>query len=253
MGVRVADDDGTAVVTHRTGEDFGSGGRELGGQHDQRAVPGYLLVFIAIVFGATIAAADLEDGTLRDEEARDVDRLGQEAAAVLAEIHDEGLHAHRLEFVDQLLDISRGARARAVGIFTVERREVDDAEQQRAIAVGDFEGLGGGHLADELDLVALENDRLAAASGHVDKQADGRTLLTADAADGLREAHADDIFHLATRALADRDNLVSRLGLTGEVEWATGEDVLDDADPVFVRERRPDAHERVAHRDLELL
>ena len=190
-----------------------------------------------------MAVADLEDGAFRDEEPGDVDRLGEEAAAVLAEIHDEGLHAHRLELIDELLDVGRRTGAGAVGVLAVERRKVDDAEEQRAIAVRDFEGLSGGHLADELDLVALEHDRLAAASGHIDEEADGGTLLAANAADGLREAHADDVFHLAGSTLADGDNLIPRLGLSGEVERPPGKDILDDADPIFVRERRPDAHE----------
>ena len=73
---------------------------------------------------------------------------------------------------------------KALGAWIVDTHFADDdAEEQRAIPVRDFEGLSGGHLADELDLIALEHDRLPAASGHIDEEADGRALLAADAAE----------------------------------------------------------------------
>ena len=198
-----------------------------------------------------MAVAHLEHRALRDEEAGDIDGLIEQAAAVLPEIHDDGLDAHRLQLDEQLLDVGGRAGAGAVLVLAVEGRQFDDAEQGGAAGGGDFDGLGRGHLADELDLVALERDGLAAASRHVDEEADGRTLLAADTADGLGETHADDVFHLAVRILADRDDLVTRLHLAGEVERAAGEEVFDHAGAVFVGERGADAHERVAHRDLE--
>ena len=153
VGGRISDDDRAAMVAHRAGEDLGGRGGELGGQHDERTVPGHLLVFVAVVFGAALAVTDLEDRAFRDEQARDIDRFGQQAAAVLPQVHDEGLHAEGLELVDQLLDVGGRAGAGAVGILAVERRQVDDAEQHRAVAAGHFEGAGRSHLADELDLV----------------------------------------------------------------------------------------------------
>ena len=199
-----------------------------------------------------MAVAHLEHRALRDEQAGDIDGLVEQAAAVLPEVHDDGLDAHRLELDEQLLDVGGGAGTGAVLVLAVEGGELDDAEEGAAAGGGDFDGLGRGHLADELDLVALERDGLAAAGRHVDEETHGRALLAADTADGLGEAHADDVFHLAVFVLADRDDLVAGLHLAREVERAAREEVLDDAGAVFVGERGADAHERVAHRDLEL-
>ena len=222
MRRHVADDDGAAVIMHRPGEDFGSRCREFGSQHYQRAVPSDFFIFVAIVFGAALAVADLEDGAFGDEQSGNIDGLGEQAAAVFTEVHDKGLHAHLLKFADQLLDVLGRTGAGAVGILTVESGKVDDAECDGGGAIGDVETTGGSHLPDQLDLIAFEHDRLAAAGGHIDKQSDDGSLGTADAGDRLVQAHADDVVHLAFFALANGDDLVAGFNLAGDFQWPAG-------------------------------
>ena len=53
--------------------------------------------------------------------------------------------------------------------------------------------------------------------------------------------------------MADADDLIAGLNLVREVERAAGEDVFHHAVAVFVGQGGADAHERIAHRDLEFL
>ena len=89
----VADDQAAAVVLNRAGENLAGAGAELAGQHDQRAVPGHAALQVVVVLHAAVGVLHLHDRAFVDEQARQVDRLGQRAAAVAAQVEHDGVDA----------------------------------------------------------------------------------------------------------------------------------------------------------------
>ena len=101
VGGAVPDDDGAAVVLQGAGEDLGGRGAETGGQHGERAVITDGGVGVAVHLQAAHRVAHLHDRALVDEEAGEVDSLGEQAAAVAAQVDDEGLDALVLQLADE--------------------------------------------------------------------------------------------------------------------------------------------------------
>ena len=85
----LADDEATAVVLDRAGEDFRRRGRTAVDQHRQRAFPGDAAVAVAFDADAAAGFAHLHDRAAVDEQTGELDRFGQRTAAVVAQVeHD---------------------------------------------------------------------------------------------------------------------------------------------------------------------
>ena len=87
---RVADDQAAAVVLDHAGEDLRGAGAQAVDQDDERAVPGG--PFLVIVQGLDAGGVlHLDHRALVDEQARQRDRLLEQAAAVAAEVDHDGV------------------------------------------------------------------------------------------------------------------------------------------------------------------
>ena len=95
-GAGVADDQAPAVVLDHAGEDLRGAGAQLVDQDDQRAVPGGSFVVVVEVLDAE-DFLDLDDRAGVDEQAGEGLGLLEQAAAVVAQVHDDGVDARRLE------------------------------------------------------------------------------------------------------------------------------------------------------------
>ena len=91
VGGQAADEERPAVVLQRRGDDLGGGGTELADEDNHRAVVADLGVVVLQDLFPTPAVDDLHDGALVDEQAGQLDGLGQQAATVAPEVkHDAG-------------------------------------------------------------------------------------------------------------------------------------------------------------------
>ena len=262
VGMRIADDDGASVVLQGAGDDLGGGGADAVDQHDHglRERDGGIVV----VEGDRAARlADLDDRTGFEEEAGEVDGLGEGSAAVAAQVEDEALDVLGVEFGDEAGDVERGASLRGLGVVAelharIERGQLDVAElARRAVGIdGGLDARGGGLLL-ELDLVAHEHDGLDRVDvvGGDDLDSHGAALGAADEADGLVERPVADVDEFLV-ALRDGDDLVAgdEAGLGRVALGGAAWDDLDDLGGAVVRLKRgADALERKLHVDPEIL
>ena len=109
VGALVADDDGAAVILQRGGDDLRGGGAHLVDHDDERPVVNLARVLRPELVDVAVGAADLHHRLVLDEEAGQVDRLVEQAAAVVAEVEDDAGDVFLLQALDEL-----GARRRAV-------------------------------------------------------------------------------------------------------------------------------------------
>jgi hypothetical protein len=101
----VADDEAPTVVLKRAGENLRGGGAEARGEHGERAIVRDGVVRVAVDVYLTLEIALLHDRALLDEEAGEIDRLGEEATAIATEIDDEGLDAIGLQLADEFSNV----------------------------------------------------------------------------------------------------------------------------------------------------
>ena len=202
---------------------------------------------------------DLHDGAALDERAGEVDRLGERAAAVAAEVEDDALDALLLEVGEDLKHVAAAAAGLGLAALhvRVELGQADDAELALGAArVGDLLHLAFGRLLLEFHLVADDldlADRAAArVGGGEDGQDDLGALLAADLADGLLERQVEDVLGRLV-ALRDRDDLVADLEATVLRGGAAGDEALDLGGAVLARQQRADAEEGQAHGNVEIL
>ena len=143
---------------------------------------------VLIRVDAAIRTLHLHDRSIVDEQAGHVDRFGERAAAVPAEVDHDGVDVLGLEFFEQPADVaggalvSRQAQAGAVHVH-VEARQLDHADAVRlAVRLGAaLDDLAAGFAVLELDAVAGDGVGLAARLvGRIDFQADDRAPLAAD-------------------------------------------------------------------------
>ena len=93
VGRVVADDQAAAVVLDGAGENLAGAGAELADQHHQRARPGDARIGVVVGLHAAVGVLDLHDRPVVDEQAGQVDRLGERAAAVAAQVEHHGVDA----------------------------------------------------------------------------------------------------------------------------------------------------------------
>ena len=197
-----------------------------------------------------------------DEQADEARGLGQQAATVAAQVHDQAVDAFLLQLADQARDIAGRAAVRLIaspsglGIL-VEARHVDDADLVLAVAFLDRADLLLRRLRLEGHLVARELDdvflRARRGACRQDRQSHRRSRRTADLLHHIVQAPADHVDHLARLALADRGDPVVRLQLPADGDGPAGDDV-DDRDVVVDElQRGADADVGQLHRDIVFL
>ena len=160
---RLADDDATAVILDCGRENLrGRRGCAID-EHRERTVPGHARMRIFFLFDLAACAAHLHDRALVDEEAGEIGRLGERAAAVVAKIDDDAVDLFLLELAEELLDVAR--RALVVGVaaaarveILIEGRQRDDADVARVIAGLDLDHRFLGGLLLDADLLARQRD-----------------------------------------------------------------------------------------------
>ncbi len=128
-GAGVADDQPPVVILDHAGEDLRGAGAHPVDQDDERSVPGGPFLVVVQRLDAR-GVLDLDDGSVVDEQARQGDRLVQQAAAVAAEVDHHRVDLLGLEVVEQLAAILGGADGVGVALgdglgVAVEGRQVD--------------------------------------------------------------------------------------------------------------------------------
>src|SRR5690606_2428920 len=215
----LADDQAAAVVLDRASEDFRRRRRATVDQHRQRAIPCNAAVAVAFHADPATGLAHLHHRALVDEQAGQLDRLGQRAAAVVAQVEYHAIDILGLQLAQQLADVA-GGRGVVVAVeaaafeILVEARQLDhpDALVGRVGLAGNGQHLGLGGLVLEPDLVAGDHHagRLAVQTGagrdHV--QPHLRALRPADLLDHVVQAPADHVDHRPALALADRGDAI---------------------------------------------
>ena len=121
-----------------------------------------------------------DEGFFRDEEAEDFDGGVEEAAGVVAEVEDEGLHAVVLEAVDGVFEFVGG------GLVELEEADIADfkvgAGHVRVEDEGVFDGVDLDDLADEIELEDLGG------RGATDGELEGFAGVALEKLDALGEA-----------------------------------------------------------------
>ena len=119
------------------GEDLAGAGAELAGEHDQRAAPQHAPLGVVVVLHAFVGIFDLDDRSAVDEQSGHVDRFGQRAAAIAAQVEHDGVDFFVIEFFEQSRDVAGGAFvvsgrviAKAFHVH-VEAGQIDDADLER--------------------------------------------------------------------------------------------------------------------------
>ena len=257
----VADDEPAAVVLDRPGDDLAGAGAELVGQNDKGAVPGNTGIDVVILLDPLLGILDLHDRPLVDEQARQRDRLGERAAAVVAQIEADAVDPLRAEVVDQLLCVAGAALVVGLplpgpGHVHIEARQIDVTDPPRravGLAAG-LDELAAGLAVLELDLRACDvvflRRRLA---DRDDFQADDRPPLAADELHDLVEIHVDDIDDVAFGSLPHADDAVFLRQPAVTVGGSPRDDLRHGGVAILALERGPDAVELEPHPDLEVL
>ena len=228
---RAPDDDGSAVILQRGGEDLAGAGRTVVDEHDEResGPPGAALV--RHVDDGIATALGRDDGTFRDEAARDLDRRDQHAARVAAQIEHERAHAVATQALERREELARGLvaergdrdvsdAARCIGdAFLLHRRLENAARAHADIARHAVETFD-----DECDVARFRagDQRLETVLP------ERRELLAVDAHEAIADAHAgrerrrvrqrEEHATIATRASHhDSESAVSTAGLAVEL------------------------------------
>ncbi len=201
--------------------------------------------------GGAAAVTDLDHRALLDKEAGDLDRIGQGAAAVVAQVDDQPVNLLLVELFQlgpHVIGRVAALPLAGPGEVAVEARYFDIAE----FLIVFFEN---GPLDEGLlDLDDIADDRNDGNAGirFLDRQADLGPFLAADQADGVAQAHIDDIDRLV-RTLSHLEDLVFRFQLSLAGGGAAGDD-LDHLDvAVLFAQGGADPFERAAHADIEIL
>ena len=242
------------------GENLAGAGAELADDHDQRAVPIDVRIGIGVGGHPAVGVLDLDHRPVVDEEAGEVDGLGQRAAAVGAEVHDHGLDALLLEVLQDAVHVAGGAleigpALAGGGHVHVEAGQIDHADLvglavgvparvedlAPGLAVFQFDGRPGD--PDLVRLGILERREL---------QADDRAGLAANHLDHVSELHVHDVDQFAAFALAHADDLVVELEAAFLFGGPAGDDLLDHGVAVHALQRGPDAFQLQTHHDLEV-
>ena len=184
----LADDQGPLLVLERAGDDLAGAGRVLVHQHDQRQVT-VVVVLLGLVDRRRVAGhavgVGADDDAVGEELVAGLDRRGQKAAGVVAQVQDDAAAAglfDRFHGLLQLLARVLGEVGEAhVGDLLVGVHEPVPAAAGLVLVALD---------AGDVDHLPLDGVVLAVAVGAADGQDDGGALLAGDGLDGLVDADA---------------------------------------------------------------
>ena len=243
---------------NRSGKDFGRARAVAIDEHGERTLVNRRIARVVENLHVTAGLTQLHDRSVIDEQTAELGCLGEVAAAVLPQIHDDAVDAFLLELADETGDVAR--RARIVLVAATARREVlikardrNDADLVGSILERDVEHFALRGLFLELDLVARQIDdllrRARCRAARKNLQMDHRAARSANLLYDFVEAPADDVDQLALRTLADRGDAVLGLQAPVDLRRTPGDD-RDDGHEVIVRlQRRTDPVVREAHLD----
>ena len=260
----LADHQAAPVVLHRPGKDLRGRGRAAVDQHRQRTVPGHARRAIAVHLHAPTRFALLHHRALVDEQAAQLHRLVQRAAAVVAQVHHHPVHALGLELAQQARHVAGGrgvvvAVAAAPLEVLVEGRQFDHPDQALGrVALGrDRVGLALGGLLGQLHAGTGQGHAAVfavdATFGRDVFQLDLGALVATDPGDHVVDAPADHVLDHAGLALADADDAVA--GLEGAVQRrrAAGDDLADHHEIILPLQLGTNALQRQRHGLVEVL
>ena len=261
VGRLVADDQAAVVVLNRPREDLAGAGTELVGEHHERAVPGHARIDVVVGPHLLVGVLDLHHRSFVDEQAGELDRLGERAAAVVPQVERHAVDALLPEVVEQPFAVAGAALVLRLpllggGHVHVEARQVDDADPIGGavglLAVLDHLAAGLGIL--ELDLGPRDVVDLGHGLTHRDHlQPYEGAPLAADELHHLVEIHVHGIDDLAVATLPHAHDPVLRLEPAVLVGGPAGRELHDRRVAVFALELRADAVELEPHSDLEVL
>src|SRR2546426_7998385 len=228
-----AEDEGALVVLERARDDLRGAGAPAVHQHDHREVgPRAGLVREVLLFLVLEPAVGVDDEARVEEEVGHLDRLGEEAARIVAQVEDQALEPARLlvEALERPLEVVVGAllelRHAHVAVALVEHLRLDALDLDDLARQRDVEELG--------HVLALQGER------HLGL---------------LRAAHLLDRVHqrqvLGELAL-DLQDLIAGLD-PGAVGGRVLDGRDDGQDAVAVRDLDAEAAEAALGVDLELL
>ena len=260
----LADDEAAAVVLDRAGEDLRGRGRAAVDQHRQRALPRDARVVVAVDHHPATGFAHLHHRAAVDEQAGELDRLVQRAAAVVAQVQHHAIDLVGAQPGQQLADVAGGGgivvlvQAPAFEVL-VEARQLDHADTlgRGPVVGGDGDDFRLRRLVFQADLVAHQHHAVGlavqAGLGRDHVQADLGALGAADLGDDVVDAPADHVFHRAAVALADADHAIAGLELARHTGRTAGHDLADRDHVVLFLQLRADAFQRQRHRHVERL
>ena len=240
----LTDDERAAVVLNRAGENLRGRGAEAVHEHDHGAAVENRRIRIIVHFDAAGRVAQLHDRPAVDEQAGQRLGLGQVAAAIGAQIHDEHFGAVLAQLADQALHVAGGAAVilgagAARVVILVEARHGDDADldfarrcaPRCACALCEACASSDTRLRVNSTTFCAEPGRRA---GGQQLQAHDGAARTADLLHHIIQAPADHIDELAGLAFADGGDAVVGGQLAADGGRAAGDDV-DDRDVVVGR------------------
>ena len=261
MGRLVAHDQAAVVVLDRAGEDFAGTGAKLAREHDQRAVPDDARIDIVVGTDLLVRILDLHHWALVDEQARQLDRLRQRAAAVAPQIEHHAVDALLAEVLEEPLAVAGAAFELRLALLGAGHVEIEARQVDHANLVGRAVGLLAvlDHLATSFGVLEFDlRPGDVVDLGHVltdgnHLEADGRAPLAPDQLHDLVQVHVDDIDDLAFRTLAHTDHAILGLEPAVFVGRAARSEFHDRGVAVLALELGADAIELQPHPDLEVL
>ncbi len=251
MRALVTHDDRAAVVLQRGGDDLRGRGAHLVYHYHQRPVINRRNFVRRKLIDIAVVAADLHHRLLLvDEQSGQVDRLVQQAAAVVAEVENHARDALLLQVLQQRGHVSRG--------ILVEIMQVDHAEfLNLSVGILVLDDVRLGQALLNAHHVALEDDvRLRRTRGRARRgnhQVHHRTLAAANHVHHAIQLHVHRVDRLRV-ALAHRHDLVAGLQALVEVRRPARDDLINRRVTVHRLEHRADAgHGMVDRLDAEIL
>ena len=219
----LANDQAATVILDRGGEDLGCRRRVPVDHHRERTVPRDARIGVALDLHLAPCVALLDDRAGFDEETGKLDRLGQRAATVVAQIDDDAIDLLLAKVGEDPRGVARRTPVIAVALLPastvrVERRQRDYADLPLRIALLHCLDLALRCLLGEIDLLPREPHQLVLGvgsgfGGKYVEQHDG-VLVAAYQRDCLVDAPAHHVDHDRAVALGNTDDPIADLQLT---------------------------------------
>ena len=206
--------------------------------------------------------ANLHRGPVFDKQPGEFIGLLQGAAAIVAQIYNQAIDTFFLQLFKQFAYITGSALVLLVAAshgveINVESRDIDHANLDYFVAIGDFQYAFLGRLLLQFYLVAHDGNDFALVGGlgfrRNDLQPHGGVLGSTYQFHHLIKAPADNVFDLAVRALANADDAIRRVQLALFVRGSFRHQAGDLGVFVFKLQHGADTLQRQAHIDVEIL